>query len=294
MELIDCAFPDLVDVIVTDDAKVAFKDIDVAFLVGSFPRKDGMDRSELLKKNGGIFTEQGKALSEYAKPTVKVIVVGNPANTNCLIALRSAPKLKVTNFSAMTRLDHNRALGELASQLQVLPGDVKNVIIWGNHSNTQVPDVSNAVAKIDGKEVKITEKLDDGFLKGEFVEKIAKRGGAVIKARGASSAASAANAAIDHMRDWMNGTPEGTYVSMAIPSTKGNPYNIPAGLVFSFPVTISAAGIIKIVPGLKITDWLKVKLDATILELTEERTTAEAELTLSAFVEASSGCCNLI
>lgn len=291
MELIDCAFPYLEDVICTDKNEVAFKDIDVAFLVGAFPRKEGMDRSELLTKNGGIFTVQGKALSDFAKKTVKVLVVGNPANTNCYIALKSAPNLKPNNFSAMTRLDHNRAIGEIASQLKVLPDDVKNVIIWGNHSNTQVPDATSAEAIVEGKSVKVADKLDADYLQGEFVDKISKRGAAVIKARGASSAASAANAAIDHVRDWLNGTPEGTFVSMAIPAPKSNPYGIPENTVFSFPVKISTAGEVTIVKGLPVSDWLKGKLKTTQDELIGEKTAAETALNLAS---SSSSCCNLL
>lgn len=279
MELTDCAFPTLAGVVATDKYEVAFKDIDVAFLIGSMPRKDGMSRADLLKANGKIFIGQGKALSDYAKPTVKVLVVGNPANTNALIALTTAPNLKPENFSAMTRLDHNRAIGEIAAQLKVTPEKVKNVIIWGNHSNSQVPDVSNATVDLPSGTVNVTSQISNDYLQGDFIQKIALRGGAIIKARGLSSAASAANAAINHVQNWINGTKPGEYVSFALPVPAGNSYKIKEGTVFSFPVTISG-GVVKIVDGLPITPWLQEKLDATSNELQEERSTAFSELGL--------------
>jgi malate dehydrogenase len=280
MELTDCAFPSLAGVVATDKTEIAFKDVDIAFLIGSMPRKDGMSRADLLKANGNIFKAQGQALSDYAKPSVKVLVVGNPANTNSLIALKCAPKLGPANFCAMTRLDHNRSIGEIAGRIGVTPEKVKNVIIWGNHSNTQVPDVSNAIVELPTGTVKVTQKIDDAYLHGDFVQKIALRGGAIIKARGLSSAGSAANAAINHMQDWLNGTPAGTFVSMAIPVPENNPSGIKPGVVFSFPVTVSAAGVISIVHGLTITSWLKEKIAATEKELQEERATAFQELGL--------------
>lgn len=251
MELTDCAFPSLAGVIATDNLEVAFADIDAAFLVGSMPRKEGMNRADLLKANGKIFKAQGLALSQFAKPTVKVLVVGNPANTNALIALKSAPNLGPENFCAMTRLDHNRAIGEIAGRCGVSSDKVRNVVIWGNHSNTQVPDVSNAVVEYPTKTIKVTEKIEEDYLKGEFVKKIALRGGAIIKARGSSSAASAANAAINHMQDWINGTRPNTYVSMGIPVPQDNPYGIQTGIVFSFPCTVSREGQVSIVPDRK-------------------------------------------
>lgn len=272
MELQDCAFPAVAGIIATDKAEEAFKDVDVAFLVGAFPRKDGMDRADLLGKNGGIFTVQGKALSDYAKPTVKVLVVGNPANTNALIALASAPKLGKKNFCAMTRLDHNRMLGELSVKLNVPVNEIHKVTVWGNHSNTQVPDVSHATFGKDNK--KVTDALPIDYLQGEFVQKISTRGGAVIKARGASSAASAANAALEHMRSWCFGTLAGDWVSMAIPVPDNEPYGIKQGVIYSFPCTVDAQGNVKVVEGLAINDWVKGKMAATEQELVTEKETA--------------------
>uniref|UniRef100_UPI00067E6504 MALATE DEHYDROGENASE n=1 Tax=synthetic construct TaxID=32630 RepID=UPI00067E6504 len=274
MELQDCAFPTLAGVVATDDPEEAFKDVDVAFLVGSFPRKPGMERADLLEKNAGIFKVQGKALSEYAKPTVKVLVVGNPANTNCLIAMANAPKLGPENFSAMTRLDHNRAIGEIAAKLGVPVDKVHNVVVWGNHSNTQVPDVSHATVDKEGGTKKVSDALPKEYLEGEFVQKIAQRGGAVIEARGASSAASAANAALCHMRDWLFGTKPGDWVSMGIPVPEGNPYGIKPGVIYSFPCTVDKDGKVHIVEGLEINDWVREKMEATEKELIEERETA--------------------
>jgi len=267
MELQDCAFPTLAGVVWTDKIEEAFKDVDVAFLVGAFPRKDGMDRSDLLAKNGGIFTVQGKALSDYAKPTVKVLVVGNPANTNCQIALASAPKLGKKNFCAMTRLDHNRMLGQIAADLKVTPEKVKNVCIWGNHSNTQVPDATHATVELPEGTVKVTDKLKADYLQGEFAQKIATRGGAVIKMRGASSAASAANAAITCMKNWLYGTPEGEFVSMAIPVPDNEPYGVKQGVVYSFPCKVSKDGEVSVVEGLERNDWIKEKMIKTLKKL---------------------------
>jgi len=272
MELQDAAFPQLAGIIWTDKIEEAFKGVDVAFLVGSFPRKDGMDRSELLAKNGGIFTVQGKALSDYAKPTVKVLVVGNPANTNCQICLASAPKLGKKNFCAMTRLDHNRMKGEIATLMKVTPDKVHDVCIWGNHSNTQVPDASRAYVETPEGKVSVTEKLGEEFLQGQFTQKISTRGGAVIKMRGASSAASAANAAIACVHDWIFGSEE--IVSMAIPVPDDEPYGIKQGVIYSFPCRVSKNGEVEVVKGLKLNDWVKAKMIKSEEELQTEKKTA--------------------
>jgi len=272
MELQDCAFPTLAGIVWTDNVEEACKDVDIAFLVGSFPRKDGMDRSELLSRNGGIFTVQGKALSDFAKPTVKVLVVGNPANTNCQICYASAPKLGKKNFCAMTRLDHNRAVGEIAAQLKVTAEKVHGVCIWGNHSNTQVVDTSRATVELPEGTVSVTEKLGKEYLQGDFAQKIATRGGAVIKMRGLSSAASAANAALACMKDWVNGTDE--IVSMAIPVPDNEPYGIKQGVCFSFPVKVTKEGEVQVVEGLELNDWVKEKLAKTEQELQGEKATA--------------------
>ena len=280
MELTDCAFPTLAGVVCTDKPEVAFKDADVVFLVGSFPRKDGMDRADLLEKNGGIFKVQGEALSNYAHKTVKVLVVGNPANTNCLIALHYAKNLGPQNFSAMTRLDHNRMVGEIADRLHTTADKIRNVTIWGNHSNTQVPDCSNAVYDSPEGEKKVVDLLGLDNLQGEFVQKISTRGGAVIKARGASSAASAANAAICQMRDWCLGTKGGNWVSMAIPVPDDEPYGIKKGTIFSFPCEVDANGNVHVVKGLPVSDWLRKKLEETEKELVSERQTAFEKLNI--------------
>jgi malate dehydrogenase len=281
MELTDCAFPTLAEVIPTDDPAVAFKDADIAFLVGSFPRKDGMDRADLLAKNGGIFKVQGEALSNYAKKTVKALVVGNPANTNALIALKYAKNLGPQNFAAMTRLDHNRAIGEIAEKLNTTADKIRNVAIWGNHSNTQVPDASQALYDSPEGTKKVADLLPADYLTGEFVTKISTRGGAVIKARGLSSAGSAANAAIDAVRDWVLGTAAGRTVSLAIPVPADSPYGIQPGLIYSFPVSIDPAGNVNIVKGLPVSEWLQAKLKATEEELVGERDTAFKVLNLS-------------
>ena len=274
MELTDCAFPTLAGVVPTDKPEVAFKDADIVFLVGSFPRKDGMDRSDLLAKNGGIFKVQGEALSQYAKKTVKVLVVGNPANTNCLICQHYAKNLGPENFCAMTRLDHNRAIGEIAEKTHVTCDKVRKCCIWGNHSNTQVPDTSFAVVDTPEGEKKVSDLLPESYLHGEFVQKISTRGGAVIKARGASSAASAAHAALTCVRDWVQGTKADDYVSMAIPVPADSPYGIKPGIVFSFPCQVDAHGKVHIVKGLPVSEWLQEKLNATEQELIGERDTA--------------------
>lgn len=273
MELQDCALPLLKDVIATDKEEIAFKDLDVAILVGSMPRRDGMERKDLLKANVKIFKCQGAALDKYAKKSVKVIVVGNPANTNCLTASKSAPSIPKENFSCLTRLDHNRAKAQIALKLGVTSDDVKNVIIWGNHSSTQYPDVNHAKVKLHGKEVGVYEALkDDSWLKGEFITTVQQRGAAVIKARKLSSAMSAAKAICDHVRDIWFGTPEGEFVSMGIISD-GNSYGIPDDLLYSFPVTIKDKTW-KVVEGLPINDFSREKMDLTAKELAEEKETA--------------------
>jgi malate dehydrogenase len=234
-----------------------------------------------LVKNGGIFKVQGEALSNYAKKTVKVLVIGNPANTNALIALKYAKNLGPQNFAAMTRLDHNRAIGEIAEKLKTTADKIRNVTIWGNHSNTQVPDASAALFDSPEGTKRVVDLLPADYLTGEFVTKIATRGGAVIKARGASSAASAANAALDAVRDWVLGTPAGKTVSLAIPVPDDAPYGVKPGVIFSFPVYIDPAGNVNIVKGLPVSEWLQGKLKATEEELISERDTAYKVLNLS-------------
>jgi len=265
MELNDCAFPTLAGVVATDDANVAFKDVDYALLVGARPRGPGMERKDLLAENAKIFIEQGRALNETAKRDVHVLVVGNPANTNCWIAMKNAPRLYPLNFTAMMRLDHNRSVSQLAARIGQPVADIRKVTVWGNHSATQYPDVFQAEA--DGK--KIWPQINDqAWLENTFIPTIQKRGAAIIDARGASSAASAANAAIDHMRDWALGSVEGDWVSMGVPS-EGN-YDIPEGVVYGFPVTCSN-GHYEIVRGLELSDFSKAKMQATHRELMEER-----------------------
>lgn len=265
MELEDCAFPLLTEMVQTDDADVAFGDADVALLVGAMPRKAGMERSDLLSANGGIFKPQGEALGRSAARDAKILVVGNPANTNALIAMSNAGDLDSSRFTAMTRLDHNRAMAQLAGKLDAPVSDVKKLTIWGNHSTTQYPDIFHA--EVGGKNA--AEAVDDqAWLESEFIPTVAKRGGAIIEARGASSAASAANAAIDHVRSWHLGTPEGDWVSMAIPSDGS--YGVPEGIISSFPCTCTN-GEYSIVQGLEINDFSRAKIDATAAELTEER-----------------------
>jgi malate dehydrogenase len=265
MELDDCAFPLLADIICTDDADVAFGDADVAMLVGAMPRKAGMERSDLLSANGGIFKPQGEALSRSAKKDIKVLVVGNPANTNALIAMSNAADLDPGRFTAMTRLDHNRAKSQLAQRLEVPVTDVRRMTIWGNHSTTQYPDLFHC--EVAGKNA--AEAVGDhDWVDGTYIPSVAKRGAAIIEARGASSAASAASAAIDHIRDWTLGTADGDWVSMAIPSDGS--YGVPEGIISSFPVTCSN-GQYSIVQGLDIDDYSRAKIDATAAELVEER-----------------------
>jgi len=264
MELNDCAFPTLGDIVATDDARVAFRDCEVAFLVGARPRGPGMERKDLLIANAQIFSAQGKALNEVAERRVKVLVVGNPANTNALIAQANAPDLEPRNFTAMTRLDHNRALAQLAEKTGSHVTDIRRMTIWGNHSSTQYPDLSHA--EVAGRPAK--SLVDPGWISGTFIPVVQQRGAAVIKARGASSAASAASAAIDHVHTWVHGTPAGDWVSMAVPADGS--YGIDAGVVFSYPVTVSN-GDYRIVPGLALEEFSRQRLEATYAELREER-----------------------
>ena len=264
MELEDCAFPLLAGVVVSDDANVAFKDADYALLVGARPRGPGMERKDLLSANGSIFGPQGKALNAHAKRDVKVLVVGNPANTNALIAQANAPDLDPKCFTAMVRLDHNRAKAQLATKLGGHSSDVAHMIIWGNHSSTQYPDIHHATVK--GQPA--LAQVGQDWYENTFIPTVQKRGAAIINARGASSAASAANAAIDHMRSWALGTPEGDWVSMGIPSDGS--YGIAPGVIFGYPVTCKD-GKYAIVQGLEISDFSRARLDATAKELHEER-----------------------
>ncbi len=264
MEIDDCAFPLVAGFVLTDDVNVAFKDADYALLVGAKPRVAGMERSDLLEANGGIFKIQGKALNDNASPDVKVVVVGNPANTNANTAMINAPDLQPENFTALTRLDHNRALAQLAAQTDADVSDIKKMIIWGNHSTTQYPDLSQTT--VGGKAA--LDLVDRSWYENDYIPRVAKRGAEIIEARGASSAASAANGAIDHIRDWVMGTPEGDWTSMAVPSDGS--YGIPEGLTYSFPVTCSN-GEYSIVQGLEIDEFSQAKMDATQKELEEER-----------------------
>ena len=265
MELDDCAFALLAGMEATDDAKTAFRDADFALLVGARPRGPGMERKDLLAENAKIFIEQGRALNETAKRDVHVLVVGNPANTNCWIAMKNAPNLYPLNFTAMMRLDHNRAVSQLAARIGQPVADIRKVSVWGNHSATQYPDVFQAEA--GGR--KIWPQINDhAWLENTFIPTIQKRGAAIIDARGASSAASAANAAIEHMRDWVLGTRDGDWVSMGIPSE--NSYGIPEGVIYGYPVTCSN-GRYEIVRGIELSDFSKAKMQATHRELLEER-----------------------
>lgn len=265
MELEDCAFPLLAGIVQTDDATVAFKDVDYALLVGSRPRGPGMERKDLLEANAAIFSAQGKALNDVASRDVKVLVVGNPANTNALIAQRNAPDLDPRNFTAMTRLDHNRAMAQLAEKTDSTVNDVKKMIIWGNHSSTQYPDLTSAT--VNGKPA--LELVDREWYEATYIPEVQQRGAAIIKARGASSAASAANAAIAHVRTWALGTDENDWVSMGVYSN--GEYGIAEGLIYSFPVTC-ANGDWSIVEGVDVSsDFSKEKMAATEQELSEER-----------------------
>jgi malate dehydrogenase len=268
MELDDCAFPLLAGVVATDDANVAFEGANYALLVGAMPRKAGMERSDLLSANGAIFTAQGKALSDSAAGDVKVLVVGNPANTNALIALNNAPGIPDGQFTAMTRLDHNRAIAQLGARTGAAVADVTRMTIWGNHSATQYPDVFHA--EVAGKSAWQAVGEDRSWLEDEFIPTVQQRGAKVIEARGSSSAASAANAAIGHMRSWALGTAEGDWVSMAVPSDGS--YGVPEGLVSGFPCTCSG-GRYEIVQGLDLDDFSRARIDASVAELASERDT---------------------
>ena len=264
MELEDCAFPLLAGMTGSGDPKVTFKDADVAMLVGARPRGPGMERKDLLLANAQIFSAQGKALNGVADRRVKVLVVGNPANTNALIASANAPDLDPRNFTAMTRLDHNRALHQLAAKTDSHVSDIRRMTIWGNHSSTQYPDLSHA--EVGGRPAK--SLVDAKWITESFIPVVQQRGAAVIKARGASSAASAASAAIDHVHTWVHGTREGDWVSMAVPADGS--YGIGAGVIYSYPVTVSN-GTWRIVPGLTVDEFSRQRLDATYAELREER-----------------------
>jgi len=282
LEIEDGAFPLLKGLVATVDVKEAFTGVDFAILVGSFPRKDGMERKDLLEKNAAIFREQGKALNDFASRHVKVLVVGNPANTNALIAMACAPSIPRENFTALTRLDHNRAKNQIARKLDVNPSRVHNVIIWGNHSSTQYPDVNHGHVSdfpVDGLHESIRSAVnDEKWLQEAFIPAVQKRGAAVIKARKLSSAASAANAVADHLRDWFLGTPKGEVVSMAVPSDGS--YGIPQGVIYSYPCTCSN-GRYSIVQGLKIDSFSREKMTATHTELLDEKKEAFAFLGLT-------------
>jgi len=268
MELDDCAFSTLAGIVATDEPNIAFKDSDYALLVGARPRGPGMERKDLLEANAAIFSVQGKAMNDHANRDIKVLVVGNPANTNALIANSNAPALDAGNFTAMTRLDHNRAMAQLANKTGSHVNDISRMTIWGNHSATQYPDISNA--SVDGKSA--SDLVDQEWLADEFIPVVQKRGAAIIEARGASSAASAASAAIDHMHDWALGTPDGDWVSMAIPADGS--YGIEPGIVYSYPVRCSG-GRYEIVQDLNIDDFSRARMDATEAELREERAAIE-------------------
>ncbi len=271
MELDDCAFPLLTDVICTDDPATAFKDVDSALFVGAKPRGPGMERSDLLADNGKIFKALGGTLSDMANENCKICVVGNPANTNAYILAANAPKINPRNITALTRLDHNRAISQLAEKTGSAVADIKKMIIWGNHSTTQVPDCAHAtVANNDASDL-----VDEIWLKEDFMPTVAQRGGAVIKARGSSSAASAANAVIQHMHDWIQGSADDDWVSMSVISDGS--YGVKEGLVFSFPVICRNGGY-EIVQGLDISEYIQDKIDASVKELIEERDTV-ADLT---------------
>ena len=265
MELDDCAYSPLVDVITTDDANIAFGDTDIALLIGAMPRKDGMERADLLTANGGIFKPQGIAIAKNAKKNVKVLVVGNPANTNALIAMSNAAGIDPKQFTAMTRLDHNRAVAQLAQRLGKPVTAIKKMTIWGNHSASQYPDLYNC--EVDGKNAASLVN-DEAWLRETFIPTVAKRGAAIIKARGLSSAASAGTAAMDHVRNWVQGTPAGDWVSMSVPSDGS--YSVPAGLISSFPCTC-ANGEYSIVQGLPVNDFSRKMIDASVAELIDER-----------------------
>ena len=268
MELTDCAFPLLQGIVATDDVNVAAKDLDYALLVGARPRGPGMERKDLLEANGAIFAPQGKALNAHAKRSVKVLVVGNPANTNSLIAQQNAPDLDPNCFTAMVRLDHNRALGQLAEKTNSHTTDIRKVTIWGNHSSTQYPDIHQTT--VNGKSA--LSLVDEKWYKDTFIPTVQQRGAAIIKARGASSAASAASAAVDHMRTWALGTSEGDWISMAVPSDGS--YGIKPGVIYGYPVTCKD-GKFTIVKDIEINAFSRERMDATETELREERAAVE-------------------
>ncbi|XP_044492312.1 malate dehydrogenase, cytoplasmic-like isoform X2 [Mangifera indica] len=272
MELIDAAFPLLKGVIATSDIVEACKDVDIAVMVGGFPRKEGMERKDVMSKNVSIYKAQASALEKHAAPNCKVLVVANPANTNALILKEFAPSIPEKNITCLTRLDHNRALGQISERLKVHVSDVKNVIIWGNHSSTQYPDVNHATVASGNGEKPVRELVaDDNWLNSEFITTVQQRGAAIIKARNLSSALSAASSACDHIRDWVLGTSKGTWVSMGVYSDGS--YGIQKGLIYSFPVTC-ANGEWSIVQGLKIEELSRAKMDATAKELVEEKSLA--------------------
>ena len=265
MELLDCAFPLLSGIEISDQPDEAFDRANIGFLVGARPRTKGMERGDLLEANGGIFAPQGKAINDNAADDIRVLVVGNPANTNALIAMSNAPDVPAERFTAMMRLDHNRAIAQLASKTGMPVSEIKRMIIWGNHSATQYPDISHAT--IGGKPA--ADVIDDHvWFEDQFIRRVQQRGAEVIEARGSSSAASAANAAIDHMHDWVLGSAEGDYVSMGIPSDGS--YGVDEGIISSFPVTCSG-GDYKIVEGLEISDFSRRRIDASVKELADER-----------------------
>ena len=265
MELDDYAFGNLVNIEIGDDPKKVFDGVNLAMLVGAMPRKAGMERGDLLSANGAIFTAQGRALNEVAADDIKVLVTGNPANTNALIAMKNAPDIPAERFNALTRLDHNRALSQLAAKLAVSVEAIKHMTIWGNHSSTQYPDLFNC--EVDGKNA--AELVgDQSWIENTFIPTVAKRGAAIIEARGLSSAASAANATVEHMRDWVLGTPAGDWVSMAVPSDGS--YGVEEGIISSFPCTV-AGGTYEIVQGLEINEFSRAKIDASVAELVDER-----------------------
>ncbi|XP_051128978.1 malate dehydrogenase-like [Andrographis paniculata] len=269
MELVDAAFPLLKGVVATTDAVEACKGVNVAVMVGGFPRKEGMERKDVMSKNVSIYKSQASALEKHAASNCKVLVVANPANTNALILKEFAPSIPDKNITCLTRLDHNRALGQISERVNVPVSSVKNVIIWGNHSSTQYPDVSHATVKTPAGDKPVHELVkDDKWLKSEFITTVQQRGAAIIKARKLSSALSAASSACDHIRDWILGTPEGTWVSMGVYSDGS--YNVPARLIYSFPVTCKN-GEWSIVQGLAIDEFSRKKLDLTAQELTEEK-----------------------
>jgi malate dehydrogenase len=270
MEIVDCAFPLLSGLDLHDNPDDAFDGVDIALLVGSRPRTKGMERAELLSENGKIFTVQGRALNEHASADLKVLVVGNPANTNCLIAMNNAPDVPRERFTAMLRLDHNRAVAQLAAKLAVPVSSIINMGVWGNHSPTMYPDLFHA--QVNGQQAAAAVD-DQAWIEDDFLPNVGKRGAAIIEARGASSAASAANAAIDHVRDWVSGT-DGGWVSMGVPSDGS--YGVPEGLISGFPCTCDG-GEYAIVQGLDIDDFSRSKIDATVAELTGERDTVKEQ-----------------